>query len=568
MKHLRISQKRQQEIYGNIDDISTPRASFYIMVILSTTIAAYGLLSNSTAVVIGAMLVAPLMGPIFGIALGLSTGDGKLLRKALAAELFGLILATLVGMLIGLLPLRLDFGSEIMARTQPTLYDIIIALASGLAGAYALVDEKISPALPGVAIATALVPPLATCGLCLAAGRYEWSFGAFLLFLANLLAIELAAAIVFTFFGMSEAKPHEPYNILRFLKRFAISFIALAIAAIFMTGTLAGLIEERKLSRKIESVLSAEIHSSLGAQLSQTTIRKRGAAMEVIATVLTPQEFKPSQVARFESRLRKVVNPSVNLIVRSLISKDADRSGIVFIDEKERERLARTSEQTLLLTQTSQILEESLKKVSGAQLDEVRVDAENGDLTVIAAVDTPAVIAPSQVKEMEQSLGESLKKPVHLMVRSLMTRNADSQRFLYEEKKEVKPLTGDALAFYKRLQLEITKEIGRQVKGSMLIEVRYREKDKRLVVLASVKTPVNFRPLDVKIIEKGLRKSITPRLDLVIRSTVGTDTSSSGYVYLFDESRLSPDLNNEDARSVPGGGVPAVPGSGAGKEQP
>lgn len=167
------------------------------MVCLSTIIAAYGLLSNSTAVVIGAMLVAPLMGPIFGIALGLSIGDNRLLREATSSELLGVLLSVGLAALIGIATLQPDLGPEIIARTRPTIYDVLIALASGLAGAYAIADERISPALPGVAIATALVPPLATCGICLSAGFWDGARGAMLLFLVNLLAIEFAAGIIF-----------------------------------------------------------------------------------------------------------------------------------------------------------------------------------------------------------------------------------------------------------------------------------------------------------------------------------------------------------------------------------
>ena len=145
----RMPQEQRRVIYQKITDLSSPSPSFHLMVCLSTIIAAFGLLSNSVAVVIGAMLVAPLMGPIFGIALSLSTGNSSLLRRALVAEIIGIMMAVGLSYIIGLVPIRPDFGSEILARTQPTIYDIIVALASGLAGAYALVDEKISPALPG-----------------------------------------------------------------------------------------------------------------------------------------------------------------------------------------------------------------------------------------------------------------------------------------------------------------------------------------------------------------------------------------------------------------------------------
>ena len=233
-----LSPQRRRELHDEIADLSVPSRSFYLMVAVSATIAAYGLLTNSTAVVIGAMLVAPLMGPIFGIALGLTIGDWRLVARALGAELLGVCAVIALGLLIGSLPFRVDFGSEILARTQPTLYDIVIALAAGVAGAYTIAHERLSPSLPGVAIAVALVPPLATCGLCLSAARWDLALGAFLLFLANFLAIQVAAAAVFTSLRMVEVGTADIVSVGDYLRRFSVSLLALAVVAVFMTHTL------------------------------------------------------------------------------------------------------------------------------------------------------------------------------------------------------------------------------------------------------------------------------------------------------------------------------------------
>jgi len=536
----RISQKERQRIYQSVEEISTSKWSFYVMVVLSTVIASYGLLANSVAVVIGAMLVAPLMGPIFGIALGISSGDGKLLGKAFLSEVLGLLLAVLLGFFIGLLPLRLDFGNEILARTQPTLYDIIIALASGLAGAYAMVDERISPALPGVAIATAIVPPLATCGLCLSAGQLEWAMGAFLLFFANFLSIQLASAFIFTVLGLSEAKPHEPYTAIRFLKRFGLSLLALAVVAMFMTRTLMGLIADRQFSDKLNRVLARETESTIGAQLSSVTYKKKGKIVEVAATVLTPQEFSPPEVARIENTLRTRVSPGIHLIMRSMISKDFDCDGPAFIEKAELERRQKESMHAQFLSTTKRVLNDEIKKVAGAHLVELNLDTSGESLTVKALIDTPGIFDPSQVKKMEESLNTALGVSVHLIVRSAVTRVADSERYLYEVKNSTTPLSGEALEFYSKLQKAFVTYISDIVPGVSLDELRYARRDSRLIVLAVLRTPVNVSPAAVKKIEARLRKTIEPDLDLVVRSHVGTDASSSGYVKKFDESVFSP----------------------------
>gem|GEM_PF-742147 len=538
-KAARISQKERQWIYESVEEISTSKRSFYVMVVLSTVIASYGLLANSVAVVIGAMLVAPLMGPIFGIALGISSGDGRLLGKAFISEVLGLILAVSIGFTIGLLPLRLDFGSEIIARTQPTLYDIIIALASGLAGAYAMIDERISPALPGVAIATAIVPPLATCGLCLSAGQWEWAFGAFLLFFANFLSIQLASAFIFTTIGLSEAKPHEPYTVLRFIRRFGLSLLVFTVVAIFMTRTLMGIITDRQFSQELRRLLARETKFTVGAQLSDVSYKRKENLIEVAATVLTPQEFSPSEVKRIEKVLNTRVAPGIHLIVRSMISKDFDNSGPAFIDKVEMRRREQETLQEKLLSKTSKILNEELKKISGAQLVELRSDETDGRITVTGRVDTSSIIDPPQVNEMEKSLNAALGVPVHLIIRSAVARVADSERYLYEAKEDIPPLAGDELEFHKKLKNELAKDISVSIKGSTLMEMRYSRKDGRLIVLAVIRAPLNASPAHVKKIEANLRKVIDPKLDLIVRSQVGTDTSSSGYVYGLDEEVFS-----------------------------
>ena len=116
--HRSMTPEARQRACKRIIEPAKPSGSFYLLVCLSAIIATFGLLANSTAVVIGAMLVAPLMGPIFGIALSLSTGDGRLLKTAFFAEIVGIALAIALPAIIGLIPLRPEFGSEILVRNQ------------------------------------------------------------------------------------------------------------------------------------------------------------------------------------------------------------------------------------------------------------------------------------------------------------------------------------------------------------------------------------------------------------------------------------------------------------------
>ena len=185
---------------------------FCALISLSTLIAALGLADDSTAVVIGAMLVAPLMTPLVGIGFALIQGNLDLIRKAYWAVLIGFANAFAIGVLVGFLMLiGMDEKStpEMVARDAPSLLDLLVALASGIAGAYAMSRKGLNGAIPGVAIAAALVPPIATAGMYLSLGQLSLSLGAFLLFLTNVVFIVLGTAMVFWSIGIDTRKQSD-----------------------------------------------------------------------------------------------------------------------------------------------------------------------------------------------------------------------------------------------------------------------------------------------------------------------------------------------------------------------
>ena len=202
-----ISVERRLEVIHELDEAGGTLLDYFLLIVLSCVIATFGLVLNSGAVIIGAMLIAPLMPTILRPALSLVRGDvrrlGKSLIVLLAGTLAALLLSTLLGNLVSVG--RLNFleilPSEVTSRTQPTLFDLAVALAGGAAGAYALVQPRLSATLPGVAIATALMPPLCVVGIGVSQGSWEISWGALLLFLANLVAIVFAVSIVFAVMG-------------------------------------------------------------------------------------------------------------------------------------------------------------------------------------------------------------------------------------------------------------------------------------------------------------------------------------------------------------------------------
>jgi uncharacterized hydrophobic protein (TIGR00271 family) len=182
--------------------------NFVVLLALATVIAAYGVVTDSTASVIGAMIIAPLMTPIMASAAAVVLGSTIRLRQALWLVALGIlgviVLSILLTFFIPDAIISFSTNSQITSRVSPGLLDLMIALAAGAAGAYAITRQEIADSLAGVAIAISLVPPLCVVGISLAKGQWMASSGAFLLFLTNFFAILLAGAMVFRLMGLEQ----------------------------------------------------------------------------------------------------------------------------------------------------------------------------------------------------------------------------------------------------------------------------------------------------------------------------------------------------------------------------
>jgi uncharacterized hydrophobic protein (TIGR00271 family) len=185
---------------------------FAALLIMASAIATFGLLGDSVATVIGAMIVAPLMLPIMGLAFGISIGDRNAIGSSLLVGVAGIATAIGVGYVLSMpwSGLNVEGNAQIMARTAPRLVDLCAALATGLAGAFGTGRRDVSDTLPGVAIAISLVPPLANVGILLGAGRPDLAAGSMLLFVTNYLAILLTGSLMFGLMGFPKvALEHE-----------------------------------------------------------------------------------------------------------------------------------------------------------------------------------------------------------------------------------------------------------------------------------------------------------------------------------------------------------------------
>lgn len=193
---VRQEKEDEQETIDSIKKGVEFKGTNLWVLIFATFIASLGLNTNSTAVIIGAMLISPLMGPIMGFGLGLGISDFELIKRSFRNFAIATVVSVITSSIYFLISPISEAQSELLARTQPTLYDVLIAFFGGLAGIVASSTKSKGNVIPGVAIATALMPPLCTAGFGLATGNLYYFFGAFYLFFINSVFISLATYLV------------------------------------------------------------------------------------------------------------------------------------------------------------------------------------------------------------------------------------------------------------------------------------------------------------------------------------------------------------------------------------
>jgi uncharacterized hydrophobic protein (TIGR00271 family) len=318
------SEVRKQITSGAAFDVP-----YALLNVLATIIASYGLLENSAAVVIGAMLIAQLLGPIAGIALALVAGDARLLGRSLASEAGGVFLVLLVSFVLGKIHHDLPLGSQVLSRTSPNILDLIIALAGGTAGAYATISPKLRSSMVGVAVATALVPPLSVCGLCLARGELSLAWGGFLLFFANFIAIQFAFSVVLGLYGLYRTLPDERASRRKALGRQTVSVVLLVALAIVLGGSFTQNVASQREEAGIRAALQEGLKAYPGAQLADLEFDGGKQTLTVTAVVRTSGAVSPVKVAALQSKLPKPSGRNLVLQVRSVITKTATAHGYV-----------------------------------------------------------------------------------------------------------------------------------------------------------------------------------------------------------------------------------------------
>ena len=260
--------------------------SYISSIVLSNLIALFGLLINSVAVVIGAMLISPLMGPIFSLGLAFALGDLALSRRAVRNIAYSVGIAVFVAALFTLLSPLKGATHEILSRTRPNIYDLLIATFAGTAGALALCTRKnYLFTTTGVAVATAVIPPLSVVGYGVGTWQLGMAAGGFLLFFTNLVAIVISSNFVFYLLRFRGSMAEDPRYTAR--RRFQILGTVLVIISIPLVVTLVKDIRKVKLTGRIEGILKAHLNRLQHTRLTRVSIAREDGGYVVTASINT-----------------------------------------------------------------------------------------------------------------------------------------------------------------------------------------------------------------------------------------------------------------------------------------
>ena len=312
----KLTQTRKTIVLNDLIDSSSPNTGFFVLIILSCTIATLGLIMDSPAVIIGAMLVAPLMSPILGLSMASISGLSRLFKRSLRGVVEGVGLAIALSTVIAYLAYRLPFGdlanisNEVLSRTQPSLLDLGVALAGGAAAAYALAHPRLSAALPGVAISTALMPPVCTIGIGIAFLDSSIVFGASLLFLTNLAAISFSGIITFALMGFSPGRNDKDSRLSRSVTITAILVVSIGILLGVFTWRTLG---EARLYNNASNAVLDSVSKFTDARLLDLSITDEGAAKSINVTLRTSRELTAGEGLELQDHLADTLGSPVVL---------------------------------------------------------------------------------------------------------------------------------------------------------------------------------------------------------------------------------------------------------------
>ncbi|OEH91075.1 TIGR00341 family protein [Bacillus solimangrovi] len=428
-----LSANDRNQIIKSIRKEAKPDTYYYVMVVLSCSVATYGLLSNSTAVIIGAMLIAPLMNPILGSALALINGNNKLLRVTIKAEFIGASIAVILSALLTLLLPVSDLTPEILARTEPTLIDLIIALASGAAGTYAICYRS-GATLPGVAIATALMPPLCVVGISIAKQEFQYAAGALLLFLANMVAIIVIGIIIFKIAGFTNPTLSNYLNISvnedrkTLFSRLATNniiypFTLLVLICIPLVIFMANSIEADRTEKTIRNALEEGLTVlSPESKIVSVEFSKDDKEYAINTELNTERVIYPEDIRKLENSLEyKLASPvklQADVTLVQKVSNESSTNAFQSLLPKPEEKIVEVIQTGTPEEVIEQVVTEKLVLFEGTSLEDFMFQYQRGTGTYLVElnIDGGSILDDQFIKTIETVLENKLKRKVMVVL--------------------------------------------------------------------------------------------------------------------------------------------------------
>lgn len=319
--NIREDQASYSEIDSNIREMVEIKGTNLWVLMFAIIVASVGLNVNSTAVIIGAMLISPLMGPIMGIGYGIGINDFDLIKSSVKSIGLAVLISILSATIYFIISPLSQAQSELLARTTPTLWDVLIALFGGMAGILATTRKEKSNVIPGVAIATALMPPLCTAGYGLATGHLSYFFGAFYLFFINMVFIALATVLFVGYIN----PPHKRFvdaAMERKVRRYIISLVLITVLpSIYLAYNM---VSDVAFNSRAQDFVKNE----LAFDHTLVTNYKISPDTREIEVTLVGDEISNEQIASVENHLKNYKLNHVKLLIRQSGDKKIDLASL------------------------------------------------------------------------------------------------------------------------------------------------------------------------------------------------------------------------------------------------
>lgn len=415
------SKINHEEVINTIVKESEISVGYFGFLIVANLIALLGLIQNSAPVIIGAMLISPLMGPILSFGYAFISGEKNIWWKSIKKLILSIFLTIVIAAIVTIfLPLK-NITSEIISRTSPNFYDLLIAFLAGMAGAVALCTKKNYIIIAsGVAISTAVIPPLSVTGFGIGIGSFKIASGSFGLFFTNAVAIIISTCIMFLLYGF-KPRTITGADISALKRRITYLSIVLFIISIPLMYTLYKSVTDIKLRMNIEKILKQEFDKPGISRLSYFNLQKKTNSIDLYATVNTTKYIQQDNIKTLEEKISKEIGYEVHFYIEQV---KVQPGGLKEISIKEPRILQKTSPEIIQESKLAifSVVKKSINKIeeiiSPSRVDNFSIGFQEKIpyifLTLKIKRDTP--ISEEQVQWLRKMLETDLSTPVELSI--------------------------------------------------------------------------------------------------------------------------------------------------------